>query len=266
LQVKVVIKNNSTDKKTILVSNVKIVHEPTNVEYDVSVIPSTKVEMPYGIEKTWTFNVTIPESYKKANYVLSFNAGENYKLYLYETPDELRENCVVTYVLYGKNVHTEKVKERRTLSKNYVWESSDHLSHCKKWYLDENYSTLSNTNTKISSNIKLYGRIQMNIAYTTEGSKIFITGINHIPSDGVLVVPKFYPNDGISLSNFAFKDNSEIKEIYFPKGLNRIFSQNFKNLPNLKKIHFAGTQQEWEAIQTFSEVPTNVIMVYNSEY
>ncbi len=266
LQVRVVIKNNSTDKKTIHVSNVKIVHEPTNVEYDVSVIPSTKVELPYGIEKSWTLSVTIPESYKTANYVLSFNAGENYKFYLYEMPDEFRDNCVVRYSIGGNIVSSDIVKEGRKISSVYVWESSDHISHCKKWYTDQSCTTEFNKSSKISSDITLYGRTKSNLAYTNEGAKIYITGINHVPSDGVLVVPKFFPNDGISLSNFAFKDNNEIKEIYFPIGLNRIYTQNFKNLPNLKKIHYAGTQQEWEAIQTYSEVPSNVIMVYNSEY
>ena len=115
IQVLIRLTNNNSTDKTIRISDVKIIKEETNVQYDVFFYPSTSFNLKQGINTTITFTATVPQSYKEAKYVLSFSTDEKYNLYLYETPDELRKDCKVNYIIGGRIVHTTTIKERKNI-------------------------------------------------------------------------------------------------------------------------------------------------------
>lgn len=259
--------NLDVNEKNVMVTDAQILYEEANVIYEVSVYPETSVDLQYGIEHTFTFSATIPKSYKKTNYVLSFSADRDYKIYLYETPDELRKNCTVSFVIDNNVVQEVQVKERRCLSEVYAWETEDHLYHCNKWYSDKSYQNEFTPNKKIEENTILYGRKCSNIEGTYDNIGYYITGIDYVPTDGILVIPEV-GFEKIYISNFAIHKNNEIKEIYFPKTLKKIYAGNFNNMPNLEKIHFAGSQEEWDLIEISysTSIPENVIIVYNSVF
>lgn len=265
LDIRLVCTNIDTAEKKMTISDMQILNEQTNVSYDVSVYPSTSVNLQYGIDNTFKFFATIPTSSQIDNYILSFSAGNNYKIHLYETPDELRKNCSVKFMMGANEVYTTQVKERRCLEKIYIWEDKNHLYYCDEWYIDEALTTKFKQTTKITEDLILYGRILSNISSIYDSGR-FITDINHVPSDGILVIQENEMEANVYLSNFAIHDNSDVKEIYLPKTLTKIYFGNFDDMPNLKTIHYAGSKEEWELIQSSSKIPTNVTIVYNSSF
>ncbi len=266
LRINLTLTNLDIKSKTITIINPTILQEETNIKYNVSVLFGNTVELPYGIDKTIYFSVVIPESYKNVNYVLNFVMGDTFNFYLYETPDELRKDCIVKYTVQDKIVETLTVKERRVLDSSYVWENSNHLHYCDKWYTNKELTIEFKKTDKVLEDIVLYGREISNVKSTYDSSGRYITGINYVHSDGILVVPENPMEDKVYLSNFAIKDNSAVREIYLPKTLKKIYYGNFENMPNLTKIHFAGTQNEWENIPTSSEIDESVVIVYDSSF
>jgi hypothetical protein len=259
LTIKLVFMNMDTADREINLVNMQLLHIESGVVYDLSPSLKTSIKLQYGIERQYTFSATIPISYQKAEYVLSFSAGKDYEFYLYERPDELREDRQVKFVLNNEVVHTLTVKKGRSISEMYIWENPNHLTHCAEWFMDDKYKTELLKTTKINEDMTVYGKISSNIRTST----IFILEIKHVPSDGIVVIS----GDGAThLSSSVICNNSDIKEIYLPKGLKNIYLGNFVGVPNLQKIHFAGSEEEWGLITSRSTIPANVIIVYNSVF
>lgn len=270
LKITLICKNTETNKKTFAPTNAQIKHETANVIYNVTTYALDSTILEYGIDNTFRFKVQIPESYKKTKYTLSFyndeTQSEKYTFFLYETPDELRKDCKVQFKIGNKTVNTTSIKERRLLTELYTWENPNHLAHCKEWYIDENFKTEFAANTPITTDITLYGMETNNIKTTKDASGKFIENVTYVPTDGILVIP-FSPNDNkVSISNYAIYNNYQIKEIYLPENLKKIYYGNFIKMPNLKKIHYAGTQQEWELIENMSTIPTTTTIDFNSKF
>ena len=259
LNITFVFTNTGTNDRKIDLTNLKLLHMESGVIYDLSIRPKISMNLQYGIENTQTFSITIPVSYKKAEYVVSFFADKAYEFYLYERPDTLREDCRVEFVLNNTVIQTLVVKKGRSISEMYIWENSNHLTHCAEWFMDDKYTTELLKTTKINEDMTVYGKISSNIRTST----IFILEIKHVPSDGIVVIS----GDGAThLSSSVICNNSDIKEIYLPKGLKNIYLGNFVGVPNLQKIHFAGSEEEWGLITSRSTIPANVIIVYNSVF
>lgn len=266
LRITFLLTNTATAEREIDLVDMELLHMESGVVYDLSPSSKISIKLQCGIEKQYTFSARIPISYQKAEYVLSFFADKDYEFYLYERPDELRENRQVKFVLNNEVVHTLTVKKGRSISEMYIWENSNHLTHCAEWFMDDKYTTELLKTTKINEDITVYGKTSNNIRSSYDSSGTCIWEIEYVSSDGIVVIPEGYMGGTIYISNFAIRNNNDIKEIYFPKGLRRIYSGNFEGVPNLQKIHFAGSEEEWKLIPTSSTIPSNVIMVYNSVF
>ena len=259
------IKNITNKTQEIKFSNPILVKESNEASYTVS--PTSKsLSLDSGIQGSVSFSSTIPTSLDE-NYYFSVDFSNIfYKVFLYRTPDSLRENLTVTYSVNGEIVNTVTVKKGNPLGVDYAYDMADHQSYAAKW--NDSKGNQHNSKTIIEQNVKLIGTLESNLKVSTTGSDVlsFISAINHVHKDGKVVILGKYLNKEIAISNFAIKDNPDIKEIYFPLTLHRIFSGNFEKCPNLKTIYFAGSQAEWESIEKSSTIPTGVRMVYNTSF
>ena len=92
----------------------------------------------------------------------------------------------------------------------------------------------------------------------------YISGINHIPSNGVLIIPEKYKNKDLAISNYAIKDVNLIK-IYVPNTVRVIYSNNFKNINNAT-IYYDGTEEEWLSLFYSSSNIVTANVIYNVKY
>lgn len=269
LDVTITATNTLLKDQIINLDTIKVVNEKTKVEYKYSGRTfGGDITLQYNIKTNLFFNTYIPSSYLTENYYIVFNiSGKTYRINLYETPDELRETHTVSFKLFSyqnySNVKNISVKDNKKCEK-YIYESNDHLCYCDIWYTDEARTQEFNLGYEtIKQDITLYGLKKSNVQSRKDGDT-FIMKINYVPQDGILVIDNFLGS--VCLSNFALYDNNNVKEIYLPKELKKIYSGNFSRMNNLTKIHFAGSEKEWNTIESSSTIPSNATMVFNSKY
>ncbi len=269
LSVTITATNTLLKDQILNLDSIKVVNEKTKVEYKYSGATFYgDITLQYNIKTNLYFNAYIPSSYLTENYYIQFNNGGNtYRINLYETPDELRESHTVSFKLFSypnySNVKNISVKDNRKFEK-YIYEGSDHLYYCDTWYTDEARTNEFNWNSKITQDVTLYGFKFSNVQYSSSSGETFVSKIKYVPQDGILVIDSF--SSKVYLSNYALYDNNDVKEIYLPKELKKIYNGNFNRMNNLVKIHFAGSETEWNAIESTSTIPSNVTIVFNSKY
>lgn len=257
--------NKDYSAKEYKIKNINLIKENTDVNY--SVYYDEKITIGAELKGKLHFSATIPSSIDDDKYKIDFEINYyKFTLYLYERPDELREDRYINYYISGNFVKTDVVKNNRKLEKNYLYESSDHLYYCDTWYVDESMKTEFRYSTLINSNINLYGRNYSVIKWSTTSSDVysFINGINHVPLDGILVIPNEYRNKEICIGNFAIKD-VKLKKIYIPNTVRKIYNGNFKNINNAT-IYYEGTEEEWKNLFYFSFDIYTTTVVYNVKY
>lgn len=265
LSVRIKIKNCSYETVEYNIKNAILIKEDTNAKYSISVSMESRFSLEAELERKVVFNSSIPTDVKNDKYKLMFELNnQKIDLYLYETPDELRDDKIVSYSISDTIVKTITVKENREIPSLYLYESADHLFYCDTWYTDltQKNNSVFYRSTKITDDITLYGIKKDNLNFYCSASETYahLDGINHIPSDGVIVIPKMYLNKEISIGNYAICDISAEK-IYVPNTVRKIYFGNFKNLGKTK-IYYEDTKEEWEALfSSKSEVVT-----YNIEY
>lgn len=265
LNISATFQNLDAKTKTLTISDAVIVNLDNGVEYEVNILFSNKIELLCGIDETVIFDVTIPTSYKDGIYVFRFFANKYFNVYLFETPDELRADCVVKYVIDDTVVYQTIVKQGRTLTEIYIWDDPDNLYHCKKWYKDQKYSSIFKENSTIDSDLTLYGRRQDNIIANEGLSNVWVKGVNRFPASGILIIPSYSSDMAICITDYAIRNSDIITEVYLPKNI-EISANNFTNMPQLKKIHYAGSKSEWNALQIRCTIPSDVSIIYNSTY
>jgi len=256
-------KTNSYDIK-----NYDLIKESTGATYTVGTIYYTPMlQIDAELSKSLGLSATIPSSIKDDQYKMSFEVNE-YKItyYLYETPDELRTDRKISYDISGVIVHEETIKDKRKLETKYVYESKNNLYYCDNWYTDPSFKTQFNSSNPITEDTKLYGRSQSNILWSTLYSDkySFIGGVNHVPSNKILVIPSQYLGKEICLNNYAIY-NITVDKIYIPKTVRLIYGGNFTRIGNAH-IYYEGTEEEWKALfYISSSVVTNNVH-YNTKY
>ena len=261
--------NKEYNTKRYTIKNVKLIKVNTNAEYTVSYPKTTSVEA--ELTGSISFYSTIPSSIKDDEYKLLFEI-ESYKVtfFLYETPDSLREDRTITYYINDYTntfkVHTDIVKDRRTISNVFTYESSDNLYYCTTWYTDSTCKTQFYESTPIIEDISLYGRKASNIIWLTTSSDTwtFVNGINHVPSNGILILPERNNGKEIAIGNFAIM-NINVSKIYIPKTLHVIHYGNFKGIGNAT-IYYEGTEAEWKALFYSQSNIYTTNVVYNTKY
>ena len=261
--------NKEYNTKKFTIKNATLTKVSTNATYTVNYNKSVSVEA--ELTSSLSFSATIPSSIDTDEYKLYFEI-ESLKvtLYLYETPDSLRVDRKITYYindyLNNTEVHTDTVKDKRTVSTVYNYESADNQYYCNTWYTDSTFKTLFSTSTPVTEDISLYGRAVSNIKWTSLSSDVyaFVSGINHVPSNGILVIPSKYMNKELCISLYAIKDIN-VSKIYIPKTVHTIYSGNFTGIGNAT-VYYEGTEAEWKALFYMqSDVYTKNI-VYNTKY
>ncbi|MBR3884977.1 MAG: hypothetical protein IKJ33_00715 [Clostridia bacterium] len=264
-------KNTKTQDKYFSLDNLRIINETTKVSYEFLGSLGTSATLKYGVNTTFTTTYQLPSSIKTENYYLTFTyLNKNYIINLFETPDELRNNCSITMKMYqAKNgqaayytIDTLIVKEGRAYTTPYVWEND--FYYCDTWYKDEGRTQQFLWGQKIEEDIVLYGIIGSNVKTTYSSGQLWVKGINHVPPSGKLIIDNQHQETIIS--NYSLKDNNLVKEIYLPRNLKKIYIGNFTNLNSLEKIYFAGTEAEWNAIEKNSTIPNGVQIIFNTIY
>ena len=172
----------------------------------------------------------------------------------------------MNYYISNTLVKTDIVKDKRKIESLYVYESSDNLSYCNTWYTDENRRNQFQASTPITVDINLYEYPSSNIKWTSLSSDAysFVTGINHIPSNGVLIIPDKYLNKEICINLYAIKD-IKVSKIYIPKTVHTIYLGNFTGLGNVT-IYYEGTEEQWKSLFYSSSSIVTKNVVYNTAY
>ncbi len=241
------ITNKEFSTKQFKIDDIELVKESTSATYSVSII--NKI---FDIEAELTKNIhlssTIPSSIEDDKYTVSFEINSHkIILHLYETPDSLRVDRTVNFIVMDQIVNSVTVKDRRAIDSDYIYESTDHQYYCDEWHYDSIYGKQFIKTDIINDNVDLYGKQNSVVSIMTSSSDIYsyINGINRVPSDGIIIIQSKYLNKEICIGNFAIKD-ANIKEIYIPKTVHTIHSGNFK-IKNVK-IYYEGTEEEWKSL------------------
>ncbi len=264
LTVSVNITNKEYETRTYNIKNVELIKESTSAKYTVNYAKSNVVEaeMKYSL----SFSANIPTDIKTDKYKLTFSFDSfNITYYLYETPDEYRVDRTVKYHILNNVVKTALVKDGRTINDSFVYDSPDNLYYCDTWYLDSNYKTKLTTSTIIKEDTNLYGIQSANIKWTTFSSDAwsFVNGINHVPSNGVLILPEKYYDKEIAIGNYAIR-NISVSKIYIPKTVHKIYGGNFAGIGNAT-IYYEGSEAEWKALFNMQSDIVTKNMVYNTK-
>lgn len=247
------------------IKNAEIIKESTNASYTVNYTEELSVDA--EMSQITYFIAYIPNSIEDEKFKLCFEL-DSYKItyYLYETPDELREDKKVSYYIGDNLVYSEIIKEGRTIESPYIYEFDDGQNYCDTWYTDITCKKKFSLSNKISSDINLYGLKKSNIEWSLYSSNIYsqISGINHVPSNGVLVIPERYENREICIGLYAIR-NINVRSIYIPKTVRVIYNGNFTGMVGTT-IYYEGSKEEWEkAFYSSSSIYTTGVR-YNTKY
>ncbi|MDY5041737.1 MAG: hypothetical protein SPF07_02025 [Eubacteriales bacterium] len=269
LTITLTVTNTNLQDKAFALDNLKIVSEETNVEYNCSSNLYGSTTLQYNIKTNITITSVIPISYQTDNYYLKFTTlGKRCVIKLYEMPDELRTEHTISFKVYTYpnyvDISQNLVVKHNRVANQFVWEDNNHKNFCDTWYTDEGRTQLFSWNSKITGDVTLYGLKNTNVSTNYDSSGTYVTGIRHVPNDGILVIDKF--SGKVFISNYGIHNNNQVKEIYLPKELRRIYFGNFSQMNALTKIHFEGSETEWNSIETSSAIPTNISIVFNSIY
>ena len=264
LDLSISITNKEHEKKNYNIQNVELIKESTSAKYTVNY--NSYVEIEAEMKYSLSFSANIPSDIKVDKYKLTFSINSNnYTYYLYEKPDELRVDRTINYYIAGSVVKTDTVKDGRTISNIYTYESSDYSSYCEEWYLDSSHSTKVSSSTIIKENTNLYGVASPSIKLSTFSSDIysFVNGINHVPSNGILILPEKYLNKELAIGNYAIR-NITVSKIYIPKTVHKIYGGNFTGIGNAT-IYYEGTETEWKALFNMQSDIIIKNVVYNTK-
>lgn len=265
LTIDINVKNLTTETaKEFEFTDYEVVRESTNAVYAVT-SSKNKVTLDGEISGQVSFSTTIPTSLEEHYYFTVKVLDFSFRLNLYEKPDELCEDLYVEYYVDKRIAYTEKAKKGKPFAPSYVYESPDHLSYCDKW---KDKSGNQASSSRLDHDIELYGVTSPTLKTLTTSSDqyLYVYGLNHLHSDGVVVVPEKYNGKELCLYTYALHDNKNIKEVYLPRSLHQIAVGNFEKCPSLTTIYYAGSESEWQEIPNASYMPSNVKMVYNRSF
>lgn len=120
----------------------------------------------------------------------------------------------------------------------------------------------------MTQNITIYGKKKTILKYNTpdETNSAFVAGYNFVPSNGEIVVPKYYAGKSIYciLAGSFWRAVEGMKKIYIPKISSISYFQNFSECKDLETVFFEGTKSEWKSINeaTFKNSVTFVFNTY----
>ena len=264
------VKSSKVDGDTVTIKGQKLIRESNGAIYTLNDF-NNSLTLECDVKKTVSFHATIPTSLEAEHYKITLKVNNTpLELRLYKMPRELKMDVKLSYSLDGQIIHEETFKKDDEVLVSYVWEDlANRVYYCNEWH-KTNTSQPSYVSPirkfTITEDTTLFGFKSNAIKYLTTSSDTysFVNDINYVYSDHIVVIPKKYLDKDICISNFVFK-NETIYELYLPTSLKRIYSGNFANC-GLRKIHFAGTKEQWDAIESSSTIPAGVEIVYNSSY
>ena len=248
--------------------NAKLFRESNEVKYSVGSFFGEgfdKFSLECDLKERKEFSATIPTStYEEKYYFEIMLNKDKYIFYLYEKPNELREKHTVLYNVDGEIVRSLEIPDKRLYSlDSYVDDTN--LYGCGKWYYDEAFTQEVPFEDRVNKSTTLYGKKESILKYRGHSS-LSIEGVNFVPSNGEIVIPKSFGGDqvGYILSGAfgSFMDElKELKIVYIPKNV-RVYGA-FNYCPNLKTIYYEGTEEDWKA-WSYSDIPSGVEVIYNT--
>ena len=267
LKIDLKIVNKKYEAQEITVKNIKTIKESTGSEYLNQQFIARKFDIEAELSESIEVLFTIPTSVSTDNYKLILEVN-NYEITycLYATPDNLRADRNISYYINGELVKTDSVKDGKRISSIFVYESIDNMLYCNTWYKDEERKYKFDFSTQITANTSLYGYLVSIFEWstTTSDTYSFLSGVNHVPSNGILVIPEKNQHKELCINMYAIR-NIKLTAIYVPKTVHTIYSGNFTGIGNAT-IFYAGTEEEWEALfYNKSEIPTENV-VFNTPY
>lgn len=252
-------------KSQFITKGSRLVDEKLGGEYKVQEYGESRLELGPGVTGGLVFYANIPLSIKEHNYRFSFELkGYQIDYFLYDTPDELRTGWKVDYYVSGNLVNTETVKDNKEAD-YYVYESSDGLSYCDTWYIDEAKTTTFNYPRVVTSDMNLYGERAECFEWHTYLSSDYVdlTKINHVPLNKQLEIPRFFSNRDIYIGSSVIR-NIDIVSVFIPNTIKRIESGNFQGIRDAV-IYYEGSEEEWKEIYKGKGTPSNLVFLNRSE-
>ena len=265
-EVSIKIKNVSENKKELKLRYVEV-WNVSKTMYKRPPNEATFAILKKGEEITLTYRIYLPTLIEEDSYYLQILGESNtYKVYLFETPDALREDIKITFKIDGVSVKEETIKKGRKLNSIYVYDTKDHQQHNETWYCNGQKVT---TNTVFTENAVLTGTLSDNYSFLVLANdpNCSLNKVNHVPADGILVLPESHLNKKILIGIYIIY-NLTVKEIYVPKAIDTIYYGNFSNCSGLEKIYYSGTQEEWRnllAKQSLT-ISSGIQVIYNTSF
>lgn len=176
------------------------------------------------------------------------------------------KKVTINYLIDNEVIYSKQVIKDSNLGVSYIYESKDHQTYCDTW--KDNNGVIYKEDTVINADVSLIGTLSNNLLlFTTEElDYAYANGINHVCSDKKVVIPEKYLDKNIRLGINAISNNTGIMELYLPATLEYIYGDNFLNCPNLTTIYFAGSEEIWNSIPNYSEIPTEITLTFNTQF
>jgi len=256
--------NTDSDSITTSLDDFTCYRESDGADYGIGTYSDiSDITLRCDLRWSGMFLTNLPTSPEEENYYMTFNlAGENYKFYLYDKPEELKKKFSVNLYIDGILEESTSILEAESLS-NIEWLSTDYAYYCTDWYYDETLEK-SVGNDILTDSINLYGKKETVLSYLHD-SYFSVMGVNYIPKSNTIVIPRVLqekPVKKIFASAFYY-NLDELTTIYIPYTITYISKYNFTKLNNLQKIYFDGTSLQWESINE-ATIPSNVEIIYNT--
>lgn len=271
LHITILLHNSLNEINRMEFTDIYVVRESNGSSYKYEAPVS--IEINADLNETASLTFEIPTSIQEDRYYLEFMINQSrVRFFLYSTPDELLESHTVTYMMNGAVVHEEQVLHGKALPQ-FEWFSKNGLYYCVKWSnedLDAFYEDYANRNTpyKVKNDMTLEGEEKDMLEYMSFSSDTyaFVEQLNQdgvVPPNKTLVIPEKYQGKPIRISNFFFDAKLKDIEIVYIPHTDRIYYQTLSKT-QIKEIHFAGTEEEWNALDV--DVPSRIKVYFNSEF
>lgn len=266
LSVSFEITNKEEKKSKYTFKDLTILDEAKGGKYKVT-SETDSLDLEPSMSGSFTFSSKIPLSITEHKYKLSFDMnGYQIDYHLYERPDEVRSEWKVNYYVGGTLVKTDTVRDGKA-PEHFAYESSDLLSYCKDWYTDEAKTKYFTFPTPVTSDINLYGDAAPWYKWDTSSYADYacIYGVNYVPANGTLMLPRHYENKEIYIGSYAIT-GAGTETLYIPITVRRIEgSGNFQK--KSMTIYYEGTEEEWNnVLQNSKSKPTNIIYMNGSGF
>lgn len=251
--------SDKLEKTELILENGYFYRESNGAKYEA--FEKYAMYLENEIEERYYCVVKLPTTLLDENYQLFFNVlGKTIQYNFYYNPNNFFD---VDYKAENKIIKTERVHKGDFATLNYLYECPDHLQYATTWVGE---SETIDSRTPITKNVTLVPVLKEAVSYTTSyyDEHAWVYNVDHVFLDKVCVLRESYKNKPISLV-YSWSTMLDLTDLYLPRSLASISYGTFSSIYNLR-IHYPGTQAEWNALNYTSGFGNGTTVILNSSF